>query len=156
MGLTIDQPLSVDIRVIPDTELLSITVSDYDPVIACNVVTALVTYLVNDKSIRDVRLTLLEPATIPKPPSILFTTLFFVIAALTGTIGGVGVVFLLESIDTRLFEERQLENLSALPILGRIPMKSGKNSWELLSEKYPYNHSFRRLIANLLTHLTQF
>jgi capsular exopolysaccharide synthesis family protein len=151
MGLAIDQPLSVDIRIIPDTELLRITVSDYDMVIARNVANALAAYLVNDKSIRDVRLSLLEPATAPMSSSILVTILFFVVAIATGMIGGIGVAFLLENIDTRLYEEEQVEKLSTLLVLGRIPLATGKHSQELLAGRYPYNHAFRRLVANLLT-----
>jgi succinoglycan biosynthesis transport protein ExoP len=150
--LNLDEPLSVEIKVIPDTELLKITVTDYDPLLASDVANALASYMINDRSIRDVIVTLVEPAIVPEPPSMLIVTLFYILAGLTGAIGGIGLVFLLEGIDTRIYEEKQIERVSDYPVLGKIPAVSIRSglSREVIAAKYPYNHFFGRMATNLL------
>jgi capsular exopolysaccharide synthesis family protein len=150
MNLQSDQPHSVEITNIPDTELLKITITDSDPILASNVANALASYLANDKSIRDVRVTLLEPAAVPEPPSRLFAILFYGLAGLAGAVGGIGLAFLMEGIDPGLYEEKQVTSVFPLPIVGYIPRVSARDSRDVIATKYPQNHAFRRLAANLL------
>ena len=149
LGLSPDQPVSVDIEIIPDTELLRINVKDYDPILASEVANALVAYLINDKTIRDVRVTLMEPATVPEPPSTLSIVAFYTLAVLVGLLGGVGLAFVLENIDTRLYDEDRVKNITGLPILGRLPSTSGQRSKEIIADQFPYNHAFQRLSFTL-------
>lgn len=149
LGLTPDQPASVNIEIISGTELLRISVADNDPVLATDVANTLVSYLINDNAIRDVRITLMEPANIPEPPSILSIILFYALAVLVGLLGGIGMAFLLENIDPRLYDEKQVENISGLPILGYIPSISGWRVEKLIARHFPYNHAFQRLGINL-------
>ncbi len=153
LDLADNQPLSVEIKIINDTELLRITVTDYDPELATTVANALAALLINDNSIRDVRLSLMEPAETPAPPSTFSILLVYIVGAMGGLVGGVGLAFLLENIDTRFHEEKQVEAVSSLPVLGRIPPVP---FWQprrkkLIAAEYPYNHAFQRLTANLLT-----
>ena len=150
MRLPLDRPHSVEITNIPDTELLKITITDSDPILASNVANALASYLANDKSIRDVRVTLLEPAGVPESSSRLFAILFYALAGLAGAVGGIGLAFLMEGIDPGLYEEKQVTSVSPLPIVGTIPRVSARDSWDVIATKYPYNHAFRRLTANVL------
>lgn len=147
--LPADRPTSVNIEIIPDSELLQITVGDYDPVLASNLASALVNYLMNDNSIRDVKISLMEPPSIPEPPSKLSMIAIYVLAVFVGLLGGLGLAFLLENIDPHFYDEKQLENFTKLPILGSIPSISGWRMKRLIAGRFPFNHAFRRLGVNL-------
>jgi non-specific protein-tyrosine kinase len=68
---------------------------------------------------------------------------------LVGLLGGVGLAFLLENIDPRLYDEKQLENIAKLPVLGSIPSISGWRAKRLIVRRFPYNHAFHHLGINL-------
>jgi capsular exopolysaccharide synthesis family protein len=145
LGLPSDRPTAVDIEIVPDTELLRVTVADYDPVLAKEVATALVGYLINDNSIRDVRVSLMEPASIPEPPSTLSIIAIYLLAFLVGGLGGLALAFLFENIDPRLYDERQMERVAQLPVLGSVPSVSVWQTKKVVARRFPFNHVFHRL-----------
>lgn len=126
MGLTEQQPLAVSIKIIPDTELLRITVEDYDRALATKIANAFADYLVNDKSIRDVRVVILEPATIPETPGILRIAIYCISGFLIGLILGIGIAILTENLDNRLYEESDIEKITNFPVFSRIPHSQTK------------------------------
>jgi len=149
LGLTPDQPASVEIEIIPDTELLRINIADYDPVLASDIANALAVQLINDNAIRDVRVTLIEPASVPEPPSVLSVVSFYALMILVGLLGGFGLAFFLENITPRCYDERDVENASGLQILGYIPSFPIWKKQKLVAKSFPFNHAFQRLTANL-------
>jgi capsular polysaccharide biosynthesis protein len=62
LNLASDQPASIEVEVIPNSELLLITVEDQDPVLAQNVANTLAEMLLNERSIKDIRVSVIEPA----------------------------------------------------------------------------------------------
>lgn len=149
LGLTPDQPASIEIEIIPDTELLQIKVSDYDPVLTSDVANALAAELISDNSIRDVRVSLIEPASVPKPPSTFSVIVFYVLALFVGLLGGIGLVFVLENIDPRLYNGKQAQTMTGLPVLGHIPAIPRSHLGKVVAGYFPYNHAFQRLGINL-------
>jgi receptor protein-tyrosine kinase len=149
LQLPADRPTSVNIEIIPDSELLRITVGDYDPVLASNIASALVSYLMNDTSIRDVKITLMEPPSIPEPPSKFSVTAIYVLAVFVGLLGGLGLTFLLENVDPRFYDEKQVESITKFPVLGSIPSITGWRTKKLIAGRFPFNHAFHRLGINL-------
>lgn len=150
LGLMPTQPASVEIEIIPDTELLRIVVTDYDPVLTSDIANALAAQLINENSIRDIRITLIEPASIPKPPSMLRVVSFYVLIIMVGFLGGFGLAFFLENISPRCYDENDVESASGLQVLGHIPSLPVWRRQKLVATSFPLNHAFQRL-AIILT-----
>jgi capsular exopolysaccharide synthesis family protein len=60
-------------------------------------------------------------------------------------LGGFGLAFVLENVDTRLYDVEQVKNITKLPILCWLPSVSGLHSPKILADQFPYNHAFQRL-----------
>lgn len=149
LGLSDNQPAKLDVEIIPDTELLRITARDIDPILASDVANALAEYLVNDKTIREVRVLVVEPASLPEGPTLLSTLSLYVFAGVVGVVGGIGLALLFENLDTRVYSEEQVKRVTGLPVLERIPLYKGRHrQWR----DKPYSqqdNAFRRLATRL-------
>ncbi len=93
-------------------------------------------------------ISVVEAARTPEAPSQPQRPLILGLAALLGLVGGLGLAFLLEALDTRIYSRTQLVSLSGLPILGEIP-KSGRRQAGLFREHSVEQEAVHRLSVNL-------
>jgi len=92
-----DHPEDLEVRAIPETELMLITVTDPDPNIARDVASAISTILLNERSIRDVRIYMVDPPEVDPGPSLFGYLADFMLAIIIGSVVGVGLVFIAEN-----------------------------------------------------------
>jgi capsular exopolysaccharide synthesis family protein len=65
-------------------------------------------------------LSVIEPAVVPRSPSKPRKALNIALGFMVGLAGGVGLSFLFENLDTRMYATEQIEAVTALPVLGKI------------------------------------
>jgi len=151
LGLDSDLDLDMSVSQIPNSEILEITVTDPDPVLAQNVADTYTQIIYNARPIADVRIIVIEPASIPTPPSKGSQVFFLMLTGLVGLIGGIGLAFLFENLDTRLISKDSIEALTGLPVIGEIPRSNVKDEARFLVDFYPYSDAYLRFRTNLLS-----
>lgn len=142
----------IDVQVLANTELIRITVSHENPNIARDVANFLASNIIQRSQEIDTRLniiTVIDPAVTPDSPS---TSIIIIIAAgvLVGLLGGIGLAFILEFLDKRLYTTKQVENTSGFDLLGQIPPVK-KGAYSISNGHCPlhYKEAFRTLRTNL-------
>jgi capsular exopolysaccharide synthesis family protein len=151
LKLSPDHPEDLEVRPIPETELLQITVTDPDPNLARDVASAISTILLNERSIRDVRIYLVDPPQVDPGPSLFSYLMDFILAFILGSVGGIGLVFIAENLDTRIYTVRQISSITDIPIIGEIPIDEKGSSGSFNNDKFPFNEYYRRLRTSLIT-----
>ncbi len=151
LGLGPGKPRNIEAVVIPDTELLRITAIDSNPVLARDAANTLADMLLEVQVIRGIDVTVIEPASTPNPPGLTRTILIGILIVLVGLVGGAGLAFLFENLDTRLHTTDQIVASTGLPLLGEIPSASKKQNVKWLVDIMPFADVFRRVRVNILT-----
>ena len=149
--------------VIPNTELLEISVEDPNPKVAMDTANALAQLIINYNNDLypnvDVgtTLTLMEPATLPITPAKPNKPLLLLLGVLFGLVGGVGLAFVVENLDTVLHTSKQIENATELPLIGDIPRyKQTIQSGDEIIDNMLQSESFRRMRANISSAMLEF
>lgn len=150
LGLPTGHPSNVDVETIPDSELLLISVEDMDPVLAQFAANTIVEMLLDDNPFRDIKITVIDPAVIPEPPSLFTTLINSYLVLMIGMAAGIGVAFLIENFDTRIYDLKEILKIANLPIIGRIPFIGRKRGSKFLVEEFIHDDAFRRLTINFL------
>ena len=145
-----------------DTSIIDITVTDTDPVRAAdtaNAVSASLALVVEDIETPDtadatspVKLTRAQQATVPSIPVSPNVPLNIALGALVGLALGVGLAVLRETLETRIRNTRDVEQLTDLPILGGIVFDPKAKDRPLIvhvDPRSPRAESFRTLRTNL-------
>ncbi|TFC24401.1 polysaccharide biosynthesis tyrosine autokinase [Cryobacterium sp. TMT1-3] len=145
-----------------DTSIIEITVTDTDPVRAAdtaNAVSASLTLVVEDIETPDtadaaspVKLTRAQEASVATVPVSPNVPLNIALGALVGLALGVGIAVLRETLETRIRNTRDVEQLTDLPILGGIVFDPKANDRPLIvhvDPRSPRAESFRTLRTNL-------
>jgi len=99
-----------------------------------------------------VKLTRVQVATVPQAPSSPNVPLNIALGLLVGLALGVGVAVLRETLDTRIRNERDVEQISQVPIVGGIAYDPKASSRPLIVQadpRSPRAESFRTLRTNL-------
>ena len=151
LGLSSGQPEDIDVVIIPDTELLRITATDSNPVLARDAANTLANMLLDVQVIRGINISIIEPARTPKPPSLTRTMMIGVLIVVVGFVGGTSLAFLFENLDTRLHTTEQIVTLTGLPLLGEVPSTKRRQNAKWLVDIVPYADVFRRIRVNILT-----
>lgn len=151
LGLGPGKPRSIEAVVIPDTELLRISAIDSNPVLARDAANTLAEMLLDVQVIRGIDVTVIEPANTPNPPGLTRTILIGVLIVSVGVLGGAGLAFLFENLDTRLHTTDQIVASTGLPLLGEIPSSTKKQYVNWLVDIMPFADVFRRVRVNILT-----
>lgn len=92
----------------------------------------------------------IEPAETPGAPSKPNKKLNIAMGVLVGLIGGVGLAFLFENLDTKLYTTAQIQEATDLPTLVSIPEVKRRGQVGFLNGDSPEGEAFRRLRAKIL------
>lgn len=95
---------------------------------------------------------IITPAATPDQPAKPNPILNAALGLVLGLLGGLGLAFLFENLDSRLRTREQIESALKLPTLGRIPA-----SVQVTGSRYgaPLAEAYRRLGANILSHIRE-
>ncbi|WP_336661908.1 polysaccharide biosynthesis tyrosine autokinase [Leucobacter sp. USHLN154] len=146
-----------------NTSLVDVTVTDDDPVQAAeiaNAVGASFSNLVQDQleviesadAVSPVKMTMVQPATVPEAPVSPRVPMNLALGALVGLALGVGISVLRTVLDTRIHSLHDIEQLTDAPMLGGIAYDEDASSRPLIVHADPRNpraESFRKLRTNL-------
>lgn len=146
-------------RIIPNTELIELTAEDPDPGLAQFSANKLAELLIAQSreietgSASPVTIYVVEPADLPTMPSSPNMYLVMAMGLLLGIVGGIGLAFIFDNLDTRLYSKRQMELVAGHPILGDIPEDKNLKSKKTMLYNKPgiYSDAFRRLRTNLFS-----
>lgn len=155
LNTTEDQLSTVSISIIPNTELLSIVAEDTDPLKAmqtsntlANIMISKSKELISNSNAESV--TLMEAAPLPTVPSKPNKPLFLMLGLLFGLVGGTGLAFAVESLDTLLYSMDQIEAIAKLPVLGDIPeYRYPLQAGDFIIGNTLHSEAFRRLRTNV-------
>lgn len=155
-----------------DTSLIEITVTDENAALTAEVATAVSESLTNVVSAIEttgvstgaeaegdeaaaaspVRLTLVQHASVPQKPVSPNVMLNIVLGGLIGLALGVGAAVLRETLDTRIRNERDIEQVTDVPVIGGIVFDPKAKDRPLIVHADPHSpraESFRALRTNL-------
>ncbi|WP_248240070.1 polysaccharide biosynthesis tyrosine autokinase [Microbacterium kunmingense] len=144
-----------------NTTLVTITVTDPDPIRAADIANALASSLTaaveeietpNDSDTSPVRLTRVKDALPPLAPSSPNVPLNLALGALVGLALGVGAAVLRSVLDTRIRSPRDVEQVTDRPMIGAIPFDPKVKERPLIVHADPLSpraESFRALRTNL-------
>ncbi|HVE76338.1 MAG TPA: polysaccharide biosynthesis tyrosine autokinase [Actinomycetota bacterium] len=148
----------VDASIIPDTRILSITVTDSDPVRAQELVNAIAQVFVED-GIEDfggrsgVLASIFEEALTPTRPISPNPVRDGVMGVLIGLVVGLGLSFLAERLDTTIQNRSDVQRvLGNVPVLANIPLAPGpvgRRIWVSTEPSSPTAEAFRILRTNV-------
>jgi capsular exopolysaccharide synthesis family protein len=108
------------------------------------------------EAIRANSISIVAPATIPEAPSQPRTKLNILLGGLVGLVGGVGLAFLFENLDSTLHSVDDLEAVATVPLMGAIPkftVPRGLHHHAILASSNgasPAGEAFRILRSNIL------
>jgi capsular exopolysaccharide synthesis family protein len=152
IGLEKDRPAKVEVAIIPETEIITITVEDRNRELATVAANTMATMLIDQNPLRSGKVYVIDPATVPALPSLPDYLKRAVLALVLGGVAGIGLAFLFENLDPRLYSVQQIQEIVPLPIIGEIPARRrrfGKKN-QLLNQKPEDADAFRRIYVNLL------
>ncbi len=144
-----------------DTTLIEITVMSPDPVLAAEIANTTAESLTNvvskietpeDGASSPVKLTLVQEADVPNVPVSPNVPLNIGLGLLVGLALGVGFAVLKETLDTRIRNERDVEGVTDIPLMGGIAWDPKAKQRPLIVQadpKSPRAESFRSLRTNL-------
>ena len=95
-------------------------------------------------------LSVIEPATVPTEPASPNLPMNLALGFLLGVMGGVGLAFLFENLDTKFHTTAQVESLTHLSTLGSIPTARWHKRKHFMNGTSVEGEAFRQLRTNLL------
>lgn len=105
-----------------------------------------------NEAIRANAISIVEPPYVPSRPSKPRHELNIALGAIVGLITGVGLAFVLENLDSTLYTTSQIEAITNLPTVGKIPSTIDAQKIIRFDNGYkPEVEAFRRLRTNILS-----
>ncbi len=153
----VDRMPSIKAEQIANSELFEITAEDPDPGLAQFAANKLAEIIIAEGAQRistdtTINVYIAESASLPDKPSSASPWLLIGLAAVVGLLGGSGLAFIFENLDTRLYSDKQIESLTDLPVVGNIP-DDGKVDHKkgVLFSKRIHSEAFQRMRTNIYT-----
>lgn len=114
----------ISVNAVNDTEIISITVEDQDPMMAAKIANVVAEVFV--KEIPNImqmdNVQIIDSASVPTAPMKPNRPMMVIIALILGVLLGLGVAILLDYFDTTVKTPEQLEKLLDAPVLGNVPL----------------------------------
>ena len=155
LGTHVSPLPKITVEVIPNTELIKMSAESSDPVLAQFAANKLAEILiVQSREIygTETKLYVIDPAEIPVKPSSAKPALLLALSLVAGLLGGVGLAFLFEGLDTRLYTDWEIQSITELPVVGDIPDDKRRGGEGLLIiDSQLQAESFRRLRTNIFS-----
>ncbi len=102
------------------------------------------------EALRENTITIVEPAVVPTSPTKPRVVLNIGLGLVLGLVGGIGLAFLFQNLDNRLYTSGQIEDAAELPLIGKIPpMRRMKLLESKKSDAY-FKESVRRLRTKII------
>ncbi|MBF4570162.1 polysaccharide biosynthesis tyrosine autokinase [Plantibacter sp. VKM Ac-2880] len=145
----------------PDTTIIQITATSEDPVLAAELANTTAESLTgvvakiestDDGATSPVKLTRVQEANVPTAPGSPNVPLNLALGVLVGLALGIAFAVLRETLDTRIRNERDVESLTDIPLMGGIAFDPKAKQRPLIVQadpKSPRAESFRSLRTNL-------
>ncbi|KAA3663971.1 MAG: hypothetical protein DWQ04_08070 [Chloroflexi bacterium] len=103
-----------------------------------------------NEALRSNAVTIIEPAYTPPEPSKPRHEVNIVLGILVGMMGGLGLVFVVDNLDTTLYSTREIEAATKLPTIGKIPLATEANNIIRVENEFqPEFEAIRRLRTNI-------
>lgn len=151
--LEIDDEPEINAEILADTELIELTVHHRDPNVAAQVNNMVAEILVTQsRRLREFRtypVSVIVPASVPETASKLDWSLTLLLGIIAGAVGGVGLAFLIENLDTTLHSPGQIEELVHLKSLAELPVNSSKQPIVFVNGSSHFSEAYRTLRTNL-------
>jgi capsular exopolysaccharide synthesis family protein len=150
LGLA-DTP-KIEVKILSGTELIQIYVEHDDPIMAAKIANTLAEIIITglEGGLRTRSLYLVEPAATPLTPTKPKKVLNIGLGIIVGLIGGLGLIFLFENLDSTLYTTEQIEELTKLPNLGVVPNTNFNKGRISTNGNNPFTDAFRRVRTNIL------
>lgn len=161
----LNDPPRINVEILANTELMRLEAEHEDPDRAAAIANGLAELLIEWSQGMHVdtagtetsatvasasNLSVIEPATAPERPSHPRTVLNVALGIIVGLIGGLGLAFATENLDSTVYTQAQAEKIFALPTLGKIA--KARQSFALLEDDDARAEAFRRLRASIFAH----
>ncbi|MBK7318705.1 GNVR domain-containing protein [Candidatus Villigracilis affinis] len=101
------------------------------------------------EEIRSSMITVIEPAVAPQTPSTPRVSLNYAMGFVVGLVGGLGLALIFESQDTALYRSEDIEAVTELNAIARIPKANRKQLGNLSSDFSSFSDAFENLALNL-------
>ena len=147
------QPLpAISVNIKSETELFEISAEDIDPEVAMFSANKLAEILIlQSREVygSDTNIILVEPASLPDEASSTSPIVVIGLGVIISLIIGVGLAFIFENLDTRIYTPNEMEQVAKLPLIGNIGSGTPENY--LLINDHNLTEAFRRLRTNVFS-----
>jgi succinoglycan biosynthesis transport protein ExoP len=154
--LGLEQEPDINVTALANTELLEVTAEYGHPFVAAEIANTVAEMIVveslSSPQMQANPVQLSFPATEPIDPTKPNKKLNIALSAMVGLAAGLGLAFLIESVDTTLYTTEQIEDVTALSVLGKVP-RFTKQSHVLGKDDHFYvvdeGEAYRRIRTNV-------
>lgn len=94
-------------------------------------------------------ITVVEEAVAPQSPSQPNVVVNYILGLVIGLVGGIGLAFIFENLDTTLYDINSIETVTKLPTLVKIPRANEKQIMTFQEGFSPFTETFRNLATKL-------